>query len=158
MWKLMAVLLGGLVFFGCASDNAFTAAEDKVIFKPAEKSKPSNEPKIFLTTDPIRERDGYKILGEIRVVRIWYGGYENVYQEMANKGLELEADAIVEIETWMQPTAGAWAAPQGIGKAIKINKGAKIDFKSMDGKWWSFAPVEREKPLEDPDQSEGGGA
>jgi hypothetical protein len=135
MYKIIAFLLL-LVAFGCAQDNAMTANSDRVIFTGApDVSRPSRGGKVFLTEDAVPSRGGYKVLGEIKVVRIWDAGYSPIYQEMANKALEIGADAVVEITTWRMPSSGSFAAPQGNGKAIKVDEGVEIDFSKMTGEW-----------------------
>lgn len=135
MLRIIVVLLmlGG---FGCAMDTPMTTNNEKVIFTGApDLSRPSRGGKVFLTEDAMPSKDGYKVLGEIKVIRIWDVGYPPIYQELANKALDIGADAVVEILTWRSPSWGVFAAPQGAGKAIKVDEGVEIDFSKMKGMW-----------------------
>jgi len=136
MWKWIVIAMI-LVGFGCAQDNAMMVSDNTTLFNgTADPSHTAQDSKIFLTTDPVPFRDGYKLLGEIKVLTVWWGGFDPVYQEMANKALEIGADAVVEMKTWRQPAGGSWAAPQASGMAIQVND-EKFDFTKMSGKWWT---------------------
>lgn len=142
----------------CATDSPWSVSEDTVIFKGvADTSRPSPDNKVYLTEEPLRERTGYKELGEIKVLTPFYGGSEKIYQMIANKGLEVGADAVVEVQVWHQPTGGAWAAPQGSGTAIKLDDNSKVDLTKYKGKWWKARIVKEEpKKNEDVDQQMDG--
>lgn len=145
MLRITIVLLG-LVFFGCAQDNAVTSRDEKVLFTgQPDTRRPSKDGKVFLTEESLSGRNGYIVLGDIRVIKIWDNGYEPIYQELANKALEVGADAVIEVATWREPSAASFAAPQGSGKAIKINQGVEIDFSKMKGRWLRYMPVPKGK-------------
>jgi len=143
------ILIVSFLGSACATDNPFTVSKDTTIFKGvADTSRPSPDNKIYLTEDSIRERNGYKVLGEIRVITLGYGGSNKVYQDMVNKALEVGADAVVGVQIWRQPSGGAWAAPQGTGIAIKLDENSKVDLTKLNGKWWQAHIVTKEKPPE----------
>lgn len=135
MFRIIVVLVV-LAAFGCAQDNAMTANRDRVLFTgtPAVSGAIKNK-KVFLMEAALPDPAAYQVLGEIKVIRIDDVGYAAIYQELANKALDVGADAVVEIATWREPTTRTFGSPQGMGKAIKVKKGVKIDFSKMKGQW-----------------------
>jgi len=69
------------------------------------------------------------------VGKIWYSGADDIMGEMAHRGRELGADAVINIKQWRQPSGFAWAAPHGHGEAVKILNKDKVHTLSAVGKW-----------------------
>ena len=149
MFKIMAVLLA-LVCFGCAQDNAITANRDRDLFigKPAAEA-PAAKKKIFLTEESLPKTANYQRLGEIKIIRIDDVGFPAIYQALANKALDVGADAVVEIAIWRQPTTTTFGSAQGVGTAVKFNNPAGVDLSNVKGQWLGrgFAQKSRTKSL-----------
>jgi uncharacterized protein YbjQ (UPF0145 family) len=54
---------------------------------------------------------------------------------MAKRARQLGADAVIDVDTWRQPSGFAWAAPHGSGKAVKFRNKEDIDLSGVDGDW-----------------------
>lgn len=77
----------------------------------------------------------YEIIASLEVGKVWYGTSDNALEALADGARKIGADAVVEVETWHQPTFGSWAAPHGSGEAVKITEPESIDFSNLSGDW-----------------------
>jgi hypothetical protein len=135
MFKIMLALLA-LVCFGCAQDNAITANTDRDLFigKPAAVAPEANK-KIFLTEESLPDGVKYQELGEIKIIRMGSVGFPAIYQAIANKALDVGADAVIKIGVWRQPTNRTFGSEQGAGVAVKFEDVSKVDLAGMKGQW-----------------------
>ncbi len=154
MWKWVLVT-AVLVGFGCAQDNAMTANRDRVLFTgtPAASGAPTDK-KILLTDQALPDTVQYRVLGEIKVIRLEDHGYAPVYQALANKALDVGADAVINIGTWREPTTKTFGAPQGMGTAVKLE--GKPDLSGIEGRWLGrgFVQSSQKQELGDSDISD----
>ena len=123
-------------FFGCAQDNAITANRDRDLFigKPAVSTSEANK-KIFLSGESLPDGIKYQKLGEIKIIRIDDVGFPAICQALANKALDVGADAVVEIALWRQPTTKTFGSAQGVGVAVKFEEGSEVDLSNLKGQW-----------------------
>ena len=52
----------------------------------------------------------YEVVGHVEGVDMWYGDKRDSYEILADKARKLGADAVINVETWLQPGGLAWAA------------------------------------------------
>ena len=142
------VLFGSLLMLGCTTDNVMSTKTNANIFRGTPGPvRPASDNKVYLTKEQIHEKDGYKVLGEISVSNLRKDGEDKILQKIGNRAWEVGADAVMQVSVWWQPTTEAWAAPQGFGIAIKLDKNSTVDLTKYDGKWWNaYKEPEVKKP------------
>lgn len=91
--------------------------------------------KVLFLDSPLPETVKYEVIGTIDAGRIWYGGDESLFEQMADKAREIGADAVIEVATWKQPSGFSWAAPHGRGKAVKILNKDAANLTKLGGQW-----------------------
>ena len=135
MFRVIVVLMV-LVGVGCAQDNAITANKDRDLFlgKPAATADETNK-KIFLTGESLPDGATYQELGEIKIIRIGSVGFPAIYQALANKALDVGADAVIKVTLWRQPTTKTFGSEQGAGTAVKFEDASKVDLSNMKVQW-----------------------
>lgn len=121
---------------GCSAHSPFIAKDtDEVHLQQGAKKYPSHSNQVYVTSGPLPDTAQYETLATLEVGKVWYGSSENVLQSLADGARELGADAVIEVDTWHQPSGWSWAAPHGSGKAVKISEAASVDFSGLDGAW-----------------------
>ena len=130
---LLVIMMFGV---GCAQDNAITANRDRDLFigNPAATAAETNK-KIFLTEESLPDGVKYQELGEIKIIRIGSVGFPAIYQALANKALDVGADAVIKVALWQQPTTKTFGSEQGAGTAVKFEDASKVDLSNMKGQW-----------------------
>ena len=116
-----AALLAGLAAFGgCSAHNPFILGHTTEVRPVSAVTYPAHESRVLVTEAALAPGIEHEVIAEIDVGRAWYGRSLSVHEQLARRARSLGADAVVEVETWFQPSGYAWWAPHGRGKAVKI--------------------------------------
>ena len=78
---------------------------------------------VLVTEAALPESVGHQVIAQIDVGKAWYGRRRSALEALAERAREIGADAVVEVETWWQPSGYSWWAPHGRGKAIRLDAG-----------------------------------
>jgi len=127
------IIVLGLV--GCSAHNPFIIKNTTDINQSGVTKYPPHCNRVFVTNESLPPTAKYEVLGQLEVGKVWYGSSDNVLESLADGARKIGADAVVEVETWHQPSGWSWAAPHGSGKAIKITDSASMDFSKLQGEW-----------------------
>lgn len=132
------VIVCGLVLpiAACSAHSSMKlgSATDTVPVDTTQRVAPHSEP-VFVTKETLAPGT-YRVIARIDVGKSWYGGPTAVYQSLADRARELGADAVIQVETWLQPSGFSWAAPHGSGQAVKLLKGdPRAEFAARRGDW-----------------------
>lgn len=130
----LLVLALGLVACSAHSPFIMTTTTDTKSLS-AESYEPHSR-SVFITEETLPGTIDYRVIAQIDVGRVWYGSEKSVYGALAERARQLGADAVIQVDTWLQPSGWAWAAPHGRGKAVKILTGdAKKELSGLKGRW-----------------------
>jgi uncharacterized protein YbjQ (UPF0145 family) len=130
-WAFLLIV----VLVGCSAHNPFIITNTTDVNQlSTSKYEPHNN-RIYVTSANAPATAKYEVLGQVEVGKVWYGSSQDVLQSLADAARKLGADAVVEVQTWLQPSGWSWAAPHGSGKAIKITEPASVDFSILEGEW-----------------------
>ena len=125
-----------LLLMSCSAHNPFIAKNTTQTENVSKNKYPPHTNKVFITSESLPTTANFEILTSIEVGKVWYGSSKNISTSMAMRAREIGADAVIEVETWRQPSGWSWAAPHGSGKAIKILDPASIDLSKLQGEWY----------------------
>jgi len=81
---------------------------------------------IYLTPDTFQQ-DFVRVVGKIDAGTIWYGDDDEALEQIAEKARELGATAVMQVETWHQPSGFAWSAPHASGVAVVFTHPIPLD-------------------------------
>lgn len=100
---------------GCSAHNPLILKNTTdVAAITAEPDEPHRAP-VLVTTAALPESVGHRVIAPIDVGKAWYGRRQTVLEALADRAREIGADAVVEVETWWQPSGYSWWAPHGRG-------------------------------------------
>lgn len=125
-----------LLVSGCAVHSPMRMTSMTSVSKQAEKTFPPRTGKVFMTKGVLPASAKFESIAQIDTGKVSYGDTDVVFIDMANKARELGADAVIQVVSWYQVAAWAWAAPHGKGHAIKILDKDSVDFSTMVGAWY----------------------
>ncbi len=124
-----------LLFTGCAVHSPMLGFNRTVLSHEVPEHYSPHTNLVFITKKSLPPSVKCDNLCQIDVGKVWWGNTEWVLRDMANRAREVGADALIEVNTWHQPAGWSWAAPHGVGKAVKIPEKAAIDFSTIEGVW-----------------------
>ena len=124
----MFVLLGG-----CSVHKPFIIKNTTDLTSVGSNKYPSHTERIFISKGELPPEVKYEVLEQIEIGKVWYGSKGNIQESMANRARQIGADAIVNFNSWYQPSGWSWAAPHGSGKAVKIQNKSSVDFSTLNG-------------------------
>jgi hypothetical protein len=111
----------------CTAHNPFILKHTTDVHEARASELPAHERPVLVTAGRLPEHVVYEPVARVEVGRAWYGRVRSVEAELARRARALGADAVVEVETWFQPSGYAWWAPHGRGQAVRIVDGASVD-------------------------------
>lgn len=118
------VLLAGLAALaGCSAHNPLIVGHTTQVQPVSSESYAAHQARVLVTEAKLAPEVEYEVIAQIDVGRAWYGRSMSVHEQLARRARDLGADAVVEVETWFQPSGYSWWAPHGRGKAVKIVSG-----------------------------------
>jgi hypothetical protein len=122
-----AVLAGLAALAGCSAHNPLIVGHTTQVRPVSEETYAAHQARVLVTEARLGPEVEYQVIAEIDVGRAWYGRSLSVHEQLARRARALGADAVVEVETWFQPSGYSWWAPHGRGKAVKIVAGITPD-------------------------------
>ena len=125
-----------LLLMSCSAHNPFIITNTTQAENVSNNKYAPHTNKVFITSESLPTTANFEIIASIEVGKVWYGSTKNISSSMAVRAREIGADAVIEVETWRQPSGWSWAAPHGSGKAIKILDPASIDLSKLQGEWY----------------------
>ena len=129
--KLLVSCLVGVIA-GCSAHSPMILKNTTDVGPVLSQRYPSHSNPVLIVEGPLPSDVEYEIIASIDVGKIWYSGADGILVEMARRGRELGADAVINVKRWRQPSGFAWAAPHGEGQAVKIlNKDKVRDLSAM---------------------------
>lgn len=118
------VLLAGLAALaGCSAHNPLIVGHTTQVEPVSEATYTAHTARVLVTEAKLPPDVEYEVIARIDVGRAWYGRTLTVHEQLARRARNLGADAVVEVETWFQPSGYSWWAPHGRGTAVKIVAG-----------------------------------
>jgi NAD(P)H-dependent flavin oxidoreductase YrpB (nitropropane dioxygenase family) len=117
------------VFFiasACTAHNPLILKHTTDVREASASVLLEHELPVLVTSSSLPEYVVYEPVARIEVGKAWYGRTRSVEAELARQARALGADAVVEVETWHQPSGYAWWAPHGRGQAVRIIEGATL--------------------------------
>ena len=127
------VIVVGLT--GCSAHNPLIVKNTTDVKQLSSTRYAPHSNRVYVTSASLPTTVEYEILGQLEVGKVWYGSSGNVLESLADGARKLGADAVVDVQTWHQPSGWSWAAPHGSGRAVKIIEPASVDFPSLGGDW-----------------------
>lgn len=132
MKKILSALACVVMMTGCAAHSPFILKTTADVHPTATKQYAPQGGPVLVVRGPLPSSIQYEPIALIDVGKVWYGGADNVLQDMANQARQLGADAVINVRTWRQPSGFAWAAPHGKGQAVKlINRPSDNQLRSL---------------------------
>jgi len=132
-------VFGGLMLIlglaGCSVHSSMLIKNTVVVKNIAGNAYEPHNKRVFITHAHLPETAKYETLAKIDVGKATYGTYDYVYENMADSAREIGADAVVDVETWMQPGGWGWSTPHGRGVAVKITEAESVDLQNLSGYW-----------------------
>jgi hypothetical protein len=132
--KSLAILAVVGLLFGCTAHSPFIVKNTTDAEKISDKTYPSHKNKVFITRESLPASVAYEIVAKIDVGKVWYGGHDTVLPSLAARARTLGADAVIQVNTWRQPSGWSWAAPHGSGLAVKFTGNAS-DVTALKGSY-----------------------
>jgi hypothetical protein len=119
-----AALLAGLAALaGCSAHNPLILGHTTEVSPVSQSTYEAHRSPVLVLAAPLSPEIEYEVIAEIDVGRAWYGRTLDVHEQLARRARHIGADAVVEVETWFQPSGYSWWAPHGRGKAVRIVAG-----------------------------------
>jgi hypothetical protein len=122
-FRRVAVLAGLAALAGCSAHNPLIVGHTTQVKPVSRETYAAHEARVLVTEATLAPEVEYEVVARIDVGRAWYGRSLTVHEQLARRARALGADAVVEVETWFQPSGYSWWAPHGRGKAVKIVSG-----------------------------------
>ena len=130
-----AGLLVGLLFASlCAGCAVSDPAASPAAGRPAGPRPGAQS--VLLTETPAPTGSSYKVVGFLKVERLWYGTADSAKRALAERARKIGADAVVDVKTWFAVGLFAWAAPHASGTAIRLTDPSGIDLVALQGQWY----------------------
>jgi len=104
----------------CSAHNPFIVANTTDVKPVATQQFPARTGPVLVVEGPLPTNVKFELIADIEIGKVWYGGSDKILQGLADRAREIGADAVIEAETWHQPSGYSWAAPHGHGRAVKI--------------------------------------
>lgn len=121
---------------GCGAHSPFILTTTTDTITLADNTFEPHQRSVFVTEETLPGTIEYAVIAQIDVGRVWYGAEKSIYGAPAERARQLGADAVIQVDTWLQPSGWAWAVPHGRGKAVKILTGdAKKELSGLKGRW-----------------------
>ena len=131
----VACIAAALALAGCAAHSPMIVKNTTDVQSKTTMTYEAHKEKVLFLRAPMPANVKVEQIGLIEAGKVWYGGSEDILQQMAEKARSLGADAVVEVSTWHQPSGFSWSAPHGRGMAVKVvDKG--VDLKKLGGEWY----------------------
>ena len=134
--RLAVLAIIAFSLFGCTAHSPFIITSTTDTAKASDKTYPAHINKVFVTQATVLPASNYEVIAKIDFGNVWYGSSKNVLVSMAERARALGADAVIEVETWHQPSGWSWAAPHGSGIAIKITNKEGMNLKNLEGTFY----------------------
>ena len=120
---VLVVCVVGVVA-GCSAHSPMIVKNTTDVGPTVSQRYPSHSNPVLIVEGPLPAGVEYEVIATIDIGKIWYSGADGILVEMAQRGREMGADAVINVKRWRQPSGFSWAAPHGQGQAVKIlNKG-----------------------------------
>jgi hypothetical protein len=114
----LLVTLAGLA--GCSAHHPLILKNTTDIAIVATAPLAPHAAPVLVTEAALPESFRHEVIAQIDVGKAWYGRRQAVLEALAGQARALGANAVVEVETWWQPSGYSWWAPHGRGKAVRV--------------------------------------
>lgn len=119
--KSTLLLVGvAVAFSGCSAHSPMILKNTTDVHPTVSERYQAHSNPVLVVEGPLPADIKYQVIATIDVGKIWYSGSDGILVEMARRGREMGADAVINVKRWRQPSGFAWAAPHGQGQAVKI--------------------------------------
>lgn len=126
MRKVILAAVAVTLLGGCAARSTTKMARGEV--RQAAHSSP-----VCMLKSPLPTNISYKVIGDVRGGKRWYGSMNEVLPVMADEARGIGADAIINLKTGFDMNAWAWARPVANGTGVKLDNKADLDCLKLGG-------------------------
>ena len=131
----ISCIAAALALAGCAAHSPMIVQNTTDVHPKTTNKYAAHTDKVLFLRAPMPANVKVEQIGLIEAGKVWYGGAEDILKQMADKARTMGADAVVEVNTWHQPSGFSWAAPHGRGMAVKV-VGDRSELKKLGGEWY----------------------
>jgi len=126
------LLTAVIALTGCGAHSAFVGRTTVERAEGMLQAPHSNQ--VLVTKDALPAIYKSVYIGKIQAGKVFRGGHEKVYLELADKAREIGADIVVEVKFWTQTSRFARSTPHASGKAYKLQNPKAAGLSELKGK------------------------
>jgi hypothetical protein len=120
MKKLICISVLAMMLSACSAHNPFIVTNTAYVKPAGTQHYPARTGTVLVVEGPLPANVKFELLGDIEIGKVWYGGSDKLWQELADRARAVGADAVIEVKTWHQPSGYSWSAPHAHGQAVRI--------------------------------------
>lgn len=131
----LAMMVAPLFLSGCAVHSPMLGFNRTELTRQSEVTYAAHTNEVFVYKAALPEAVKYEHICQVDVGKVWWGGQGWVMKDMANRARKVGGNAVIDVNTWKQPSGWAWAAPHGNGQIIKVADPSILKSAELEG-WW----------------------